>query len=60
MLNNGSAWYGGTVNGRSFNTLNNTTFDTTNPNTLDFTITWGTASAGNSIYSSMCILKKTF
>ena len=51
---------GSDVYGGSFNTLNNTTFDTTNPNTLDFTITWGTASAGNSIYSSMCILKKTF
>jgi hypothetical protein len=55
MYNVASDIYGG-----GFITLNNTTFDTTNPNTLDFTVTWGSASLGNSIYSSMCILKKTF
>lgn len=46
--------------GTGFSTSNNTTFNTTILNTLDFTVQWGTASISNSIYSSMCILNKTF
>ena len=49
-----------TAQGFSFNTLNNTTFDTTIPNTLDITIQWGSNDAGNSIYSDIFILNKTF
>ena len=62
ILSNGMFMYsvGSAMYGATFNTLNNTTFDTTIPNTLDFTVTWGSASLGNSIYSSMCILKKIF
>lgn len=49
-----------TVQGFSFNTINNTTFDTTIPNTLDVTVQWGSNDAGNSIYSDIFILNKTF
>ena len=49
-----------TVQGFSFNTVNNTTFDTTIPNTLDITVQWGSNNAGNSIYSDIFILNKTF
>jgi hypothetical protein len=49
-----------TVQGFSFNTINNTTFDTTLPNTLDITVQWGSNNAGNSIYSDIFTLNKTF
>jgi len=50
----------GTVEGFSFNTVNNTTFDTTINNTLDVTVQWGSANAGNSIYSDIFILNKIY
>jgi hypothetical protein len=46
--------------GFGFNTVNDTTFDTTIPNTLDVTVQWGSTNAGNSIYSDIFILNKTF
>jgi hypothetical protein len=46
--------------GFGFNTVNNTTFDTTINNTLDVTVQWGSNNAGNSIYSDIFILNKTF
>ena len=49
-----------TVQGFSFNTVNNTTFDTTISNTLDVTVQWGSNNAGNTIYSDIFILNKTF
>jgi hypothetical protein len=49
-----------TPQGFSFNTLNNTTFNTTIPNTLDITVQWGSNNAGNSIYSDIFVLNKTF
>ena len=48
------------VQGFGFNTINNTTFDTTISNTLDVTVQWGSANAGNSIYSDIFILNKTY
>lgn len=62
IITNGTFMYhvNSDVYGGGFSTFNNTTFDTTNPNTLDFTVTWGSASAGNSIQSSIAILKKVF
>ena len=50
----------GAVEGFGFNTVNNTTFDTTINNTLDVTVQWGSTNAGNSIYSDIFILNKTF
>jgi len=50
----------GTVEGFSFNSVNNTTFDTTINNTLDVTVQWGSANAGNSIYSDIFILNKIY
>jgi hypothetical protein len=43
-----------------FDKTNNTTFDTTIANTLDVQITWGTASANNSIFSDYFTLVKIF
>jgi hypothetical protein len=62
IMSNGVFTYnvGSDIYGGGFSSLNSTTFDTTIANTLNFTVTWGTASTGNSIYSSMCVLKKTF
>jgi hypothetical protein len=48
------------VEGFAFNTVNNTTFDTTTPNILDVTVQWGSTNAGNSIYSDIFILNKTY
>lgn len=48
------------IEGFSFNTVNNTTFDTTISNTLDITVEWGSNDAGNSIYSDIFILNKTY
>jgi hypothetical protein len=50
----------GTVQGFAFNAVNNTNFNTTVPNTLDVTVQWGAANAGNSIYSDIFILNKTY
>jgi hypothetical protein len=50
----------GVIEGFSFNTVNNTTFDTTISNTLDITVQWGAASTGNSIYSDIFTLNKTY
>jgi hypothetical protein len=50
----------GAVEGFGFNTVNNTTFDTTISNTLDVTVQWGSNNAGNSIYSDIFILNKTY
>lgn len=48
------------VQGFAFNQVNNTTFDTTISNTLDITVQWGAADPGNSIYSDIFILNKTY
>lgn len=48
------------VQGFAFNVVNNTTFNTTIPNTLDVTVEWGAANIGNSIYSDIFILNKTY
>jgi len=48
------------VQGFGFNTVNNTTFDTTIPTTLDVTAKWGAANVGNSIYSDIFVLNKTY
>lgn len=49
-----------TVEGFSFNTVNSTTFDTTISNTLDITVQWGSANAGNNIYSDIFVLNKIY
>jgi hypothetical protein len=46
--------------GFAFNVVNNTTFNTTISNTLNVTVEWGSANAGNSIYSDIFILNKTY
>jgi len=46
--------------GINFNTLNSTTFNTTISNTLEVTAQWDTANVGNSIYSEIFTLNKTF
>jgi hypothetical protein len=60
----GSFYYSKTVNavleGFGFNVINNTTFDTTTLNTLNVTVQWGSNNAGNSIYSDIFILNKTY
>jgi len=50
----------GAIEGFGFNTVNNTTFNTTIGNTLDVTVQWGSANAGNSIFSDIFILNKTY
>jgi hypothetical protein len=50
----------GVIEGFSFNTVNNTTFNTTISNTLDITAQWGSTNAGNSIFSDIFVLNKTF
>ena len=49
-----------TVQGFGINGINNTTFDTTTINTIDITAQWGSTNAGNSIYSDIFILNKTY
>lgn len=49
-----------TVEGFAFNNINNTTFNTTISNTLNVTAQWGSNNAGNSIYSDIFILNKTY
>ena len=46
--------------GFAFNVINNTTFDTTISNTLNVTVEWGSNNAGNSIYSDLFVLNKTY
>ena len=46
--------------GVNFSIVNNTTFDTTVSNTLVITAQWNTANAGNSIYSELFTLFKTY
>jgi len=48
------------VQGFAFNVVNSTTFNTTIPNTLNITVQWGAADPGNSIYSDIFILNKTY
>ena len=48
------------VQGFAFNQVNSTTFDTTISNTLDITVEWGAANTGNSIFSDIFILNKTY
>ena len=48
------------IQGFSFNVVNSTTFNTTIPNTLDVTVQWGAADPGNSIFSDIFILNKTY
>ena len=49
-----------TTQGFAFNVVNNTTFNTTISNTLNVTVEWGSANAGNSIYSDIFVLNKTY
>ena len=49
-----------TIEGFSFNTLNSTTFDTTISNVLGITVEWGSANAGNTIYSDTFVLNKIY
>jgi hypothetical protein len=51
---------GTSLEGTIFSTINNTTFNTTISNTLEITAQWGTADPGNSIYSEIFTLNKTF
>jgi hypothetical protein len=51
---------GTSFQGKMFHSLNNTTFDTTISNTLDVHVTWGTASASNSIFSHITNLRRTY
>jgi len=46
--------------GFAFNVVNNTTFNTTVSNVLDVTVQWGSANAGNNIYSDIFVLNKTY
>ena len=46
--------------GVNFSIINNTTFDTTVLNTLVITAQWDTANAGNSIYSELFTLFRTY
>jgi hypothetical protein len=46
--------------GVNFSITNNTTFDTTISNTLVVTAEWNTNNAGNSIYTEIFILNKTY
>jgi hypothetical protein len=46
--------------GVNFSTINSSSFDTTVTNTLSVTAQWDTANAGNSIYSEIFTLNKTF
>ena len=48
------------VQGFGFNVVNNTTFNTTISNVLNVTAQWGSANAGNNIYSDIFILNKTY
>lgn len=51
---------GTSFQGKMFQSLNNTTFDTTISNTLEVHVTWGTASASNSIQSRLTNLRRIY
>ena len=51
---------GNNFEGVNFSIINNTTFDTTISNTLLITAEWNTNNAGNSIYSEIFTLNKTY
>lgn len=51
---------GGSQEGFAWNTINNTTFNTTVSNTLDITAQFSSNNAGNSIYSDIFVLNKTY
>ena len=51
---------GGALEGTIFSFVNNTTFDTTISNNLEITAQWGSANTGNSIFSEIFTLHKTF
>ncbi len=51
---------GNAFEGAMFHSLNNTTFDTTASNTLDVLVTWGSASASNSIKSHITNLRRIY
>jgi len=51
---------GNQFEGAMFHTLNNTTFNTTVSNTLDVVVTWGAASASNSIQSHFTNLRRIY
>jgi hypothetical protein len=48
------------LEGFGMNIINSTTFDTTVSNTLDVTVQWGSNNAGNSIYTDVFVLNKTY
>jgi hypothetical protein len=50
----------GTAEGFRFNVVNSTTFDTTISNTMNITVQFGSANAGNSIYSDIFVLNKIY
>jgi len=50
----------GSHQGFAMNTINSTTFDTTISNTLAVTVQWGSNNAGNSIYTDVFVLNKTY
>jgi hypothetical protein len=50
----------GTQQGFAWNTINSTTFDTTISNTLNITAQFSSTNAGNSIYSDIFTLTKTY
>ena len=51
---------GNAFEGAMFHSLNNTTFNTTISNTLDVLVTWGSASASNSIKSHITNLRRIY
>ena len=51
---------GGAIEGTIFSFVNSSSFDTTISNTLEITAQWGAANVGNSIYSEIFTLNKTF
>jgi len=51
---------GNTFEGTNFSTETVSGFDTTISNTLEITAQWGTASSGDSIYSEIFTLNKTY
>jgi hypothetical protein len=48
------------IQGFAFNKVENTLFNTTIPNALNVTVEWGAANVGNSIFSDIFILNKTY
>lgn len=48
------------IEGFAFNVVNASTFNTTISNALNVTVQWGSTNGGNSIYSDIFILNKTY